>query len=177
MHACDRQVRRFHITHGYASFWFAGIDDYRMLNNPIESYRKTQRELRKEFEAFTRANCSACPTPCCVKPARLEPVDIRIAEMGGWRSKLPLSPDAEAPTGSEDLETPTPCEFLTDQGCSFPADLRPYGCAAFICKYMHAELNRATLNRIKRLIKQMDDQHREVLKRIKLEQKQTGPNG
>ena len=146
-----------------------------MLNNPIESYRKTQRELRREFESFTRTHCPNCPTPCCVKPARLELVDIRIAERTGWKSTIPANgSDSDEviidPPGPIAVDDETgdlvrePCGFLKPTGCSFPADLMPFGCTAYICKYMHEDMNRAQLNKIKRLVRQMEDQYRMVLK-------------
>ena len=139
-----------------------------MLNNPIESYRRTQRELRREFDAFTKENCPYCPTPCCLKPARMEPVDIKLAEQTGWKSRVtPPDPD-EVIEIEIDPETGDPirqnCDYLTPEGCSFPRDLMPFGCTAYICKYMHVQMSKMQLNKIKRLIRNMEDQSRAVLK-------------
>ncbi len=139
-----------------------------MLNNPIESYRRTQRELRREFDAFTKDNCPSCPTPCCLKPARMERIDIVLAEHTGWKSRvvppaedevveLPRDPD----TGDVIRES---CDYLTEAGCSFPKDLMPFGCTAYICRYMFADMNKMKLNRIRRLIRNLEDQYRVLQK-------------
>ena len=52
------------------------------------------------------------------------------------------------------------------QGCTFPNDLRPFGCTAYICRYMYAKLDRPTLTRIKRLVREMEERHTEVLRRV-----------
>ncbi len=67
------------------------------MQNPLELYRRTQRELRRQFEAFTHANCPTCPTPCCRRPARIAPTDILLAEATGWRANLPDVPQANVP--------------------------------------------------------------------------------
>ena len=166
------------------------------MQNPLESYRRTQRELRRHFDAFTRANCPTCPTPCCRRPARILPTDILLAEATGWKANLPTTeesasprhptpdtqhplPDmvaeiagrmAEAlgnPPGEETEAGSLPCEYLGEQGCSFPTDLRPFGCTAFVCKYMYAQLSRQELSRIKRLIREMEERHRELLRNLR----------
>jgi hypothetical protein len=154
------------------------------MKNPLESYRRTQRELRREFDAFTRQNCATCPTPCCVRPARILPTDILIAEATGWKGNIiPLelrhtdSPDMVAEVASRNAETltvdpdetapPTPCEFLGATGCTFPTDLRPFGCTAYICRYMYEQLDRATLTRIKRLSRELEQKHTVLLRSVR----------
>jgi hypothetical protein len=156
------------------------------MQNPLEAYRRTQRELRRHFEAFTRENCPTCPTPCCRRPARIAPTDILLAEATGWRAHVtavqPSTPEAsEDPPDSvveaagnlaealcEDdaiaEEEGQPCEFLGAQGCTFPTDLRPYGCTAYLCKYMYERLDRKTLTRVKRLVRELDERHTILLR-------------
>ena len=148
------------------------------MQNPLESYRRTQRELRRRFDAFTRAHCPTCPTPCCLRPARIVPADILLAEATGWRSSLPETPGDDSisrlaaetadalgsPPESAESATGEPCEYLGHAGCTFPGDLRPFGCATYVCRYMYASLSRDELTRIKRLIRELE-QKRAVLVR------------
>ena len=154
------------------------------MQNPLESYRRTQRELRRQFETFTQANCPTCPTPCCRQPARIVPTDILLAESTGWKGRLiPLEPveavshadsredmvtavagrvaDAfhTAPETAEAEPEALPCEYLGEKGCTFPTDLRPFGCTTYICKYMFARMDRPTLTRVKRLVRELEDKH------------------
>lgn len=75
------------------------------MQNPLEAYRRTQRELRQRFDAFTRENCPDCPTPCCRQPARIAPTDILLAEATGWRARLPAdeTADRSAPKPAPDM--------------------------------------------------------------------------
>ena len=59
-----------------------------------------------------------------------------------------------------------PCEYLGAVGCTFPNDLRPFGCTTYICKYMYARLDRPTLTRIKRLVRDLEDKHTILLRRV-----------
>lgn len=170
------------------------------MQNPLESYRRTQRELRRHFETFTRAHCPTCPTPCCLRPARILPTDILLAEATGWKSQLAappqasdvpmpnaqrLTPDADmvseiAGRVTEALTNPPeqaeadpsetdnlPCEYLGEHGCTFPNDLRPFGCTTYICKYMYAHLDRQELARIKRLVRELEDKHSILLRTVR----------
>lgn len=146
------------------------------IHNPLEAYRRTQRELREQFETFTKKHCPTCATPCCRQPARIAATDIRLAERTGWRTQIPLAAveaDAEedAPVeetrrarrrrGDDEDDKPLapPCQFLAEKGCTFPTDLRPFGCTAYICRPMYVHLDRATLTRIKRLVKELEERH------------------
>ncbi len=134
------------------------------MHNPLESYRRTQREIRHVFDSFTRSNCSECPTPCCRQPARIQPVDIVLARSIGWKGTIiPLSPihSASPPSNQEDEDEriSLPCEYLGEKGCTFPSDLHPLGCTTFICKYMYQKLDRRTLTRIKRLSRDLEEKH------------------
>jgi len=141
-----------------------------MSRNPLEEYRRAQRALRKDFDAFTSVHCATCPSPCCVRPARIAPTDILLAEGIGWRARVDstLSGDAvEQAAGRaalalggtfEDQPNP-PCEYLGSTGCTFPKDLRPFGCTAYICPIMHERLDRKTLGRMKRLARALSEAH------------------
>ena len=152
------------------------------MKNPLSSYKRTQRELRRHFEAFTRENCAACPTPCCRRPARILPTDILLAEAAGWKD-IVRAAGGEQPTDmvseiagrvATSLHHPpetaeaepesSPCEYLGAAGCTFPADLRPFGCTAYVCRYMYERLDRSTLTKIKRLVRELEEQHRLLLR-------------
>ncbi len=154
------------------------------MKNPLSSYRRTQRELRRHYDAFTRENCAACPTPCCRQPARLLPTDILLAESVGWKDSARAAGEASAldkaaeiagrvadslhdpPESAEAEPDSLACEYLGAGGCTFPSDLRPFGCTAYICRYMYARLDRPTLTKIKRLVRELEDNHRLLLRAL-----------
>lgn len=156
------------------------------MPGPLEAYRHTQRALRQAFDAFTRRHCPTCPTPCCRQPARILPTDILLAESIGWRARLPgntrqdpaiqagthhlqalRAPAQNADAHREATALDLPCEFLGPQGCTFPPDLRPFGCTAYICQHMYAQLPRRELARIKRLVRTLQHQHVALLRAIR----------
>jgi hypothetical protein len=114
-----------------------------LSGDPLERYRRLPQGLRRRFAPFTRAVCPGCPTPCCRRPAAVTPFDVTLAEELDYR--LPAGPEAAGeaiavalglipvPTLASEGE---PCAFLGRRGCTFPADLMPFGCVAFLCPYM-----------------------------------------
>ncbi len=147
--------------------------------SPLREYRRLQREIRLVFDPFTAKHCPACTTPCCIKPTRVTPVDVALAvglghtfphlggtdpyapsvSYAGHRLALPMLP--------ADDSVPEPCEYLDKGRCTFPDDLRPYGCTAFLCGPMYAHLPEETLRRLRRLIRQLEDAHTDVLRALR----------
>ena len=148
--------------------------------NPLSEYRRLQREIRLVFDPFTAKHCPTCATPCCIKPTRVTPVDVALAvglghtfphlggsdpytpsvSYAGNRLALPMLTDASDPV----LE---PCEYLNKGRCTFPDDLRPYGCTAFLCGPMYANLPDETIRRLRRLIRQLEEAHTSVLRALR----------
>ena len=73
----------------------------------------------------------------------MTPLDVTLAEELGYR--LPAGPEAAGDWVAVHLgliPVPTlategePCAFLGRRGCTFPPDLMPIGCVAFVCPYM-----------------------------------------
>jgi hypothetical protein len=145
-----------------------------MSRNVLEDYRRAQRALRKDFDAFTSKHCATCPSPCCVRPARISPTDILLAEGIGWKAKVAASTGADSVAQAaeqaaralagefEDVENP-PCEHLGQTGCTFPKDLRPFGCTAYICPIMYQRLDRKTLTRMKRAVRELTSAHEALM--------------
>jgi hypothetical protein len=146
-----------------------------MSQNPLEAYRRVQRALRHEFEPFTRQFCPTCPTPCCRRPARIAPTDILLAGAVGWKARVRAAAGVdgvqEAATrifsalteGVSDSDEYTLCEHLGEKGCTFPPDLRPFGCTAYICPIMYREWDRKALARIRRLVRELERRHQELM--------------
>jgi hypothetical protein len=119
-------------------------DGTAVLNSdPLERYRRLQQALRRRFAPFTRAVCPGCPTPCCRRPAAVTPFDVTLAEELGYRLPAGVEASADAVAVSLGLipvpiltSAGEPCAFLGSRGCTFPADLMPAGCVAFLCPYM-----------------------------------------
>ena len=148
--------------------------------NPLSEYRRLQREIRLVFDPFTAKHCPTCATPCCIKPTRVTPVDVALAvslghtfphlqgsdpytpsvSYAGARLALPMLTAESGPA----LE---PCEYLDKGRCTFPDDLRPYGCTAYLCGPMYAHLPDETLRRLRRLIRQLEDAHISVLRALR----------
>ena len=152
--------------------------------NPLREYRRLQREIRAVFDPFTAKHCPTCATPCCIKPTRVTPVDVALAvslghtfphlagsdpyapsvSYAGARLALPMLP---AQNSLQDDPLPKLCDYLHKGRCTFPDDLRPYGCTAFVCGPMYAHLPEETLRRLRRLIRQLDDAHVSVLRALR----------
>jgi hypothetical protein len=149
-----------------------------MSRNPLEEYRRVQRVIRKDFDAFTSVHCRTCPTPCCVRPARIAPTDILLAEGIGWKTRVNATvgegtglDNVQQAAGQaamalggafEDVPNP-PCEHLGPTGCGFPKDLRPFGCTTYICPIMYERLDRKTLTRMKRTVKELKQAHEALM--------------
>ena len=151
--------------------------------NPLSEYRRLQREIRQVFDPFTAKHCPTCLTPCCVKPTRVTPVDVALAL--GTGHTFPHLEDKDAYGPSVDYAgnrlapsalalpmlgadtAPEPCEYLHEHRCTFPDDLRPYGCTAYLCGPMYAHLPEDTVRRLRRLIRQMEDAHTFLLRALR----------
>ncbi len=148
--------------------------------NPLSEYRRLQREIRLIFDPFTAKHCPTCVTPCCIKPTRVTPVDVALAVGLGHAFPHLNGGDAYAPAvdyaGSRLIalpmargEKPPPesCEYLHRGRCTFPDDLRPFGCTTYLCGPMHAHLPDETLRRLRRLIRQLGDAHTDLLRALR----------
>jgi hypothetical protein len=147
------------------------------MPHPLQNYRRAQLEVRREFDAFTRVHCPTCPSPCCVRPARITPTDILLAEAHGWKAKVRSAAGLDAvesaaagqsdalQTNVEDLPR-EPCEHLGEKGCSFPPDLRPFGCTTYICPIMYERMDRKSLGRMKRKVKELTHAHEILMKAL-----------
>lgn len=155
--------------------------------NPLGEYRRLQREIRLIFDPFTARHCPACATPCCIKPTRVTPVDVALAvglghtfpHLGGGdayapavayagkRLTAPIALPMLPPKEMGDEPPLQPCDYLDKGRCTFPDDLRPYGCTAFVCGPMYAHLPSDTLRRLRRLIRQLEDAHTALLRALR----------
>jgi hypothetical protein len=164
-----------------------GLKKGRAAGNPLHVYRRTMREIRAVYDPFTAKHCASCETPCCMRPSRLTPLDVSLATAVGHsfphlgkadpftialdHAEGRLSPTAipltmlDADASNESGETP--CEFLHKFRCTFPDDLRPFGCTTYICKPMYAHMADADLRKLKRLIAQLSDAHAGLLRAMK----------
>ncbi len=149
--------------------------------SPLGEYRRLQREIRALFDPFTARHCPTCATPCCIQPTRVTPVDVALA-LGTGHTFPHLAgdqPDPYAPALSHaghrlalpmvgvDTDTLRPCEYLHQHRCTFPDDLRPFGCTTYLCGPMYQNLPDDTLRRLRRLIRQLEDAHIALLRALK----------
>lgn len=150
--------------------------------NPLAEYRRIQREMRALFDPFTEKHCPGCAAPCCVKPTRVTPVDVALAlntghafrHLAGADPFAPAITDAGSRLSAGAVQLPVAgeqtvefCEFLVNGRCSFPDDLRPFGCATYLCQPMYAHLPDETLRRLRRLSRQLEDAHTALMRALK----------
>ena len=129
------------------------------------SKHAAQRRARRVFGPFTAANCPTCATPCCRKPTWVRPFDVVLVQELGY--SLPVIDASAAATSvllhaiqQEDVpDEGEPCDFLTESGCSFPADLRPFGCAALICEPMRRLLTPEELAPVESAVRELEEAH------------------
>lgn len=150
--------------------------------SPLSQYRRLQREIRELYDPFTTRHCAGCAAPCCVKPTRVTPIDVALAlEIGHTFPHLgvedPFAPALEyaarrlAPSavtlpmanGSAPTEF---CEFLHRGRCTFPDDLRPFGCTQYVCGPMDAHFPSDTLHRLRHLLRRLEDTHNDLLRAL-----------
>ena len=151
----------------------------RSAGSPMREYRRLQREIRAVFDPFTETHCATCLTPCCRKPSRVTPMDVVIAsgvegqfehlgadpmEIALQHAGRRLSPSAIPLTLAEADADDGPCDFLNNYRCSFPDELRPFGCTTYICPPMYRDMPELTLRRLKRLVRELSDAHEDVLR-------------
>lgn len=151
--------------------------------SPLREYRRLQREIRALFDPFTARHCAGCAAPCCIKPTRVTPVDVALAlNLGHSFPHLgaadPYAPALEyshtrlapgripLPMAQADAALPQPCDYLHQGRCTFPDDLRPFGCTTFLCGPMYDHLPPDTLRRVRRLLRQLTDAHTAVLRAL-----------
>jgi hypothetical protein len=132
--------------------------------NPIDQYRRAQRRVRRLFAPFTAVHCATCVTPCCVKPTWVRPVDLILVEELGYGRPAALAGRSavtllDTLAGDEGADSGQPCEYLGGSGCAFPADLRPFGCAAAICAPMRRLLPAPELARLERAVEELTAAH------------------
>src|SRR5579884_1269620 len=151
--------------------------------NPLAEYRRIQREMRALFDPFTAKGCPGCRTPCYVKPTRVTPVDVALAVGAGHEFAHLAGSDPFAPAiqdagvrlaggavalpMAEEMPAAQMCEFLHQGRCSFPDDLRPFGCTTYLCPPMYAGLPDETLRRLRRLSRQLEEAHTALLRALK----------
>ena len=59
----------------------------------------------------------------------------------------------------DDPHAGEPCDYLGTTGCAFPADLRPFGCASFICGPMRQLMAPAALARLEEAVAELREAH------------------
>lgn len=148
--------------------------------SPLREYRRLQREIRQVFDPFTKKHCPSCATPCCIQPTRVTPMDVALAVGLGHEFPHLVGADPYAPSVSyagarlalpmlaaDDAPVLEPCDYLHQGRCTFPDDLRPFGCTTYLCGPMYAHLPDETLRRLRRLIRQLEDAHTAVLRALR----------
>jgi hypothetical protein len=102
-----------------------------------------------------------------MKPTRVRPIDlVLIEELTGVGARGPLEDGAAVLLDSAPAEARAPCDFLGPSGCVFPADLRPFGCAAFVCEPMRRLLAEAELVDVEEAVARLGEAHEELMRQL-----------
>jgi hypothetical protein len=129
------------------------------MANLIEKYRLTQKRIRKIFDPYTSKLCPSCPQPCCIKPTKVRELDVLLANACGY--SLPSANESisemvqagiEALTGRYHETEQIPCDYLVNERCAFPDDLRPFECTRWICSYIRKEMSPSDMRELRRLL-------------------------
>jgi hypothetical protein len=142
------------------------------MSKLLRQYQKVQRDLRDLYDPFTAEHCPTCLTPCCMKPARVDQIDIALAEAHGVQLPPHSDPEEERNDAAKEylgggvpihFSEDVPCDFLGETGCAFPRELRPYGCTRYVCEPMKRHMDPATLREVKALLKKFDYLHEQIV--------------
>ena len=141
------------------------------MPNLIGKYRATQRRIRACFAPYTAQICPVCPAPCCRKPTKVAEFDVLLANSCGC--SLPsanrgVSHMVEAGLlalkGVKEAEGYLePCDYLGNDGCVFPEDLRPYECVRYVCPSLKQEISPGKMRDLRELLHKFAVLHRQLL--------------
>jgi hypothetical protein len=141
------------------------------MSNSIDKYRATHRRIRRILERYTADLCPVCSEPCCIKPTRVAEFDVLLANACGC--SLPSTNPAvrekveagiQALLGHRDSSgRMEPCEYLGEQGCVFPGDLRPFECTRWICRPIKRAISPGEMRELRELLHKLGVLHRELL--------------
>ena len=148
--------------------------------NLLIKYRAAQRRIRTIFNKYTETLCPVCPEPCCRKPSKVGEFDVMLAESCGCT--LPAAEDAisalvdrgmdvllgkSAPAHDDD----PPCDYLVEDTCAFPGDLRPFGCVQYVCPFMKKAMAPAEMREMRRLLHRFGVIHRQLIDAVSVSRK------
>lgn len=144
------------------------------MANVIEKYRVTHSKLRRCLASHTATLCPVCPKVCCTKPTLVSEFDVLIANACGCNLPSANPGAAELVKAGveilrgeyEEHEDGEPCDFLGENGCVFPDDLRPYECARYICPHLKQSLSSHEMREVRDLCHKLGVLHRELLDSI-----------
>jgi len=103
----------------------------------------------------------------------VDATDILLAESLGWKPPLEKNPGSDlfkildANTLADGIpvteDIGAPCDFLGQEGCSFPHDLRPFRCTTFICNPMREILPPDEITKLEALTALLTREHRRLV--------------
>jgi len=140
------------------------------MANPIEKYRSTQTRIRRILDPYTKDLCPVCPKPCCRKPTRVREFDVLLANACGC--SLPSANDSVSDFVQAGIDSLTgdyqddsyiePCDYLGENGCNFPRDLRPFECTRWMCSYLKDTIRPSDMRELRDLLHKLGSLHREI---------------
>jgi hypothetical protein len=143
----------------------------RYMANPIEKYRAAHRRIRRILTLYTTKLCPVCNAPCCLKPTQVTEFDVLIANSCG--QNLPsvdqdtaIKATMQALWGEEMDQGLEPCDYLGENGCIFPDDLRPFGCTRWLCPELKAAIPPKEMRELRDLMHKLGTIHRELMDSI-----------
>jgi hypothetical protein len=139
------------------------------MANLIDKYRATHRRIRQYLDPYTARLCPTCPEPCCRKPTKVRDFDVILARAAGYDIQARETADefvnacVDALSGQTVDEPLEPCDYLGEQGCVFPNDLRPFECTKWTCSFLRKEISPSDMRELRHLLSRLSDLHRQIV--------------
>ena len=138
------------------------------MANLIDKYRATHRRIRRLLDPYTARLCPECAEPCCRKPTKVRELDVLLANACGC--SLPSANGSVSEMVQAGLDVMMgcreeaaelePCDYLGENGCIFPDDLRPFECTRWICSFLKREITPAHMRELRDLLHKLGVLHR-----------------
>jgi hypothetical protein len=138
------------------------------MANILDKYRRTHKRIQAILKPYTKELCPVCQDLCCKKPVKVKEFDVIIANACGYsfqsteKAVAELIEDGISRLKGNEAKSFELCDYLGENGCTFPDDLRPYECARFICKSLKAKITPSDMRKLRDQLHKLNSIHSEL---------------